>query len=135
MAHSDTLIFLTNISWIFFLFLFSYFFFVLFFLPTFYKKVRARTLIKSEHQRVVLILLVNSIIGSVLYTSELVKTYFFGLLKLVNTLTTLFSSTLIGFNVNSARSFLDTSGVSTINFGGFYIGERRFVGYAAKLNK
>lgn len=49
MAHSDALIFLTNITWIFFLFLFIYFFFVVFFLPTFYKKFRARVLIKSTN--------------------------------------------------------------------------------------
>ena len=47
MAHSDALIFLTNITWIFFLFLFTYFFFVLFVLPTFYKKFRTRVLIKN----------------------------------------------------------------------------------------
>lgn len=40
MAHSDVLIFLTNITWMFFIFLFLYFFFVLFFLPSFYKKLR-----------------------------------------------------------------------------------------------
>lgn len=46
MAHSDALIFLTNITWIFFLFLFVYFGFVLFFLPTLYKKFRTRILVK-----------------------------------------------------------------------------------------
>lgn len=47
MAHSDALIFLTNITWIFFLFLFTYFFFVCLVLPTFYKKFRTRVLIKN----------------------------------------------------------------------------------------
>lgn len=47
MAHSDALIFLTNITWIFILFLFTYFFFVTLVLPTFYKKFRARVLIKN----------------------------------------------------------------------------------------
>lgn len=49
MAHSDALIFLTNITWVFLLFLFVYFFFVLFFLPTLYKKYRMRALIKTVH--------------------------------------------------------------------------------------
>lgn len=49
MAHSDALIFLTNITWVFLLFLFVYFFFVLFFLPTLYKKYRMRSLIKTVH--------------------------------------------------------------------------------------
>lgn len=49
MAHSDALIFLTNITWIFFLFLFIYIFFVVFFLPTFYKKFRSRVLVKSTN--------------------------------------------------------------------------------------
>lgn len=52
MAHGDILIFLTNITWVFILFLFTYFFFVLFFLPSFYKKVRSRTLIHSFYERV-----------------------------------------------------------------------------------
>jgi hypothetical protein len=47
MAHSDALIFLTSITWIFFLFLFIYFFFVVFFLPSFYKKFRARGLVQD----------------------------------------------------------------------------------------
>lgn len=46
MAHSDTLIFLTNITWIFFVFLGIYFFFIVFFLPTFYKKFRARSWVR-----------------------------------------------------------------------------------------
>lgn len=45
MAHGDALIFLTNITWIFFLFVFIYLFFVVFFLPLFYKKFRIRSLI------------------------------------------------------------------------------------------
>lgn len=40
MAHSDTLIFLTNVTWTFFLFIGIYLFFVLFFIPSFFKKVR-----------------------------------------------------------------------------------------------
>lgn len=55
MAHSDVLIFLTNITWTFFLFVFTYFFFVLYFLPTFYKKFRARVLIRDLNFRVVLV--------------------------------------------------------------------------------
>ena len=46
MAHSDTLIFLTNITWIFFLFLFTYFFFVTLVLSTFYKKFRTRAILQ-----------------------------------------------------------------------------------------
>lgn len=49
MAHSDALIFLTNITWVFLLFLFVYFFFVLFVLPTFYKKFRLRVLIRNRY--------------------------------------------------------------------------------------
>lgn len=49
MAHSDVLIFLTNITWIFLLFLFCYFFFVTFFLPSFYKTVRIRSLVKRKN--------------------------------------------------------------------------------------
>lgn len=45
MAHSDALIFLTNITWIFFLFLFTYFFFVSFALPTFYGRFRTRAIV------------------------------------------------------------------------------------------
>lgn len=48
MAHSDVLIFLTNITWIFLLFLFCYFFFVTFFLPSFYKTVRVRYLVRRK---------------------------------------------------------------------------------------
>lgn len=40
MAHSDTLIFLTNVTWTFFLFILIYLVFVLFFIPSFFKKVR-----------------------------------------------------------------------------------------------
>lgn len=45
MAHGDALIFLTNITWIFVLFLFVYLFFVVYFLPLFYKKFRIRALV------------------------------------------------------------------------------------------
>lgn len=47
MAHGDALIFLTNIVWIFVLFLFIYLFFVLLFLPSFYKKFRIRVLVRG----------------------------------------------------------------------------------------
>jgi len=45
MAHGDALIFLTNITWIFVLFLCVYLFFVVYFLPLFYKKFRIRVLV------------------------------------------------------------------------------------------
>lgn len=48
MAHSDVLIFLTNITWMFFIFLSTYFFFVLFFLPSFYKKLRLFLVNRTE---------------------------------------------------------------------------------------
>ena len=67
MAHSDALIFLTNITWVFLLFLFVYFFFVLFFLPTLYKKFRMRTLIKT----------VNSLSGVLALRNVLVSLTFF----------------------------------------------------------
>lgn len=67
MAHSDALIFLTNITWVFLLFLFVYFFFVLFFLPTLYKKFRMRTLIKT----------VNSLGGVLALRNVLVSLTFF----------------------------------------------------------
>lgn len=51
MAHSDSLIFLTNITWIFLLFLVTYFFFVLFFLPSLFKKFRTRVLIKNLNSK------------------------------------------------------------------------------------
>lgn len=47
MAHGDALIFLTNIVWIFVLFLFIYLFFVVLFLPAFYKKFRIRVLVRG----------------------------------------------------------------------------------------
>lgn len=47
MAHGDALIFLTNIVWIFVLFLFVYLFFVVLFLPAFYKKFRIRVLVRG----------------------------------------------------------------------------------------
>lgn len=83
MAHSDTLIFLTNISWIFLLFLFCYFFFVIYFLPTFYKKVRIRSLIRLDQQRFVLILIVNSVVGLRLFLKELSLSYFNDLMRLL----------------------------------------------------
>lgn len=67
MAHSDILIFLNSITWIFFLFLFVYFFLVLFFLPTFYKKVRIRSLIREVYVHVFVFVSSNSI--SNMYTS------------------------------------------------------------------
>lgn len=48
MAHGDTLIFLTTITWIFLLFLFVYLFFVVFFLPLFYKQTRIRSVLKGS---------------------------------------------------------------------------------------
>lgn len=56
---------------------------MLFFLPTFYKKVRARTLIRAEHQRLVLILLSNSVVGTLLFVCEVTKAFFFDLAKLI----------------------------------------------------
>ena len=47
MAHGDALIFLTNIVWVFVLFLFIYLFFVVLFLPSFYKKFRIRVLVRG----------------------------------------------------------------------------------------
>lgn len=70
MAHSDALIFLTNISWTFFLFFFLYFFFVLYFLPTFYKKVRARTLVRRKYHTKVA-LLAAKLVSSLLLFREL----------------------------------------------------------------
>lgn len=61
MAHSDVLIFLTNITWVFLLFLFCYFFFVTFFLPSFYKTVRVRVLVRRK-----------ALVASAIYIRELV---------------------------------------------------------------
>lgn len=76
MAHSDVLIFLTNITWTFLLFLFVYFFFVLFFLPTFYKKVRARALIHVTYERAGFAALKNSYLGSYMFVCDSVKDLF-----------------------------------------------------------
>lgn len=56
---------------------------MLFFLPTFYKKVRARTLIRAEHQRLVLVLLSNAVVGTLLFLCEVTKAFFFDLVKLI----------------------------------------------------
>lgn len=68
----------------------------MFFLPTFYKKVRARSLVRNNQQRVVLILLANSVVGSLLLVKELAAAYVLDLKYLV-------SSTVLSF---SASSFL-----------------------------
>lgn len=70
MAHSDILIFLNSITWIFFLFLFVYFFLVLFFLPTFYKKVRIRSLVRGVYGIVLFFISSNSVSNVYLYTEN-----------------------------------------------------------------
>lgn len=139
MAHSDTLIFLTNISWIFFLFLLSYFFFVLFFLPTFYKKVRARTLIRAEHQRLVLVLLSNSVVGTLLFICEITKVFFFDLVKLIRFLALVVDQLKILFFVKSLTAKSESIVVDSRGLGGFWLepaaGEsRKLVSFFSKLN-
>jgi hypothetical protein len=104
------LIFLTNISWIFFLFLFCYFFFVLFFLPTFYKKVRSRALVRSNQQRVVLILIANSVIGTLLMLCDVTRSYFLSFSALLSTLS--FKGRTSA--VRKPTSFLGLSSLSTV---------------------
>lgn len=84
MAHSDTLIFLTNISWISLLFFFCYFFFVLFFLPTFYKKVRFRAVHRTWLQRGLLYCAEYYQLAPFLIANEFNKLYAFGLIRLAH---------------------------------------------------
>lgn len=95
MAHSDALIFLTNITWIFFLFLFTYFFFVLFFLPTLYKKFRIRVLLKSA-----------TYLGALLATRQVFVTliFFVESFKNFSYLATIFLKKLSGFFKSSFSS-------------------------------
>lgn len=57
---------------------------MLFFLPTFYKKVRARALVRSNQQRVVLVLIANSVVGTLLLLGDVIKSYVFALTSLVS---------------------------------------------------
>lgn len=113
MAHSDALIFLTSITWIFFLFLFTYFFFVLFFLPTFYKKFRTRVLVKhtnylrgllsTRNVLVSLIFFVDTFRGFNLSTLTSLKMTFFYLWPVAlsfNSILSVFSFASGSFNFN-----------------------------------
>lgn len=50
MAHSDSLIFLTNVTWVFLSFFFVYLFLVVVFLPAFYKRFRFRFFFKYKNE-------------------------------------------------------------------------------------
>jgi hypothetical protein len=82
MAHSDVLIFLNSITWIFFLFLLVYFFFVLFFLPSFYKKVRIRSLVREFNTRGVFLEALDSLSNSYVFFENF-KLFVLDLLGLV----------------------------------------------------
>lgn len=111
---------------------------MLFFLPTFYKKVRARTLIRAEHQRLVLILLSNSVVGTLLFVCEVTKAFFFDLAKLIrflalvsNQLNALFFvKPLVHSEARVVSSELDGFWLEPVS------GEsRKLVSFFSKLNK
>lgn len=92
---------------------------MLFFLPTFYKKVRARTLIRAEHQRLVLVLLSNSVVGSLLYICEMTRIFFFDLAKLTRFLSVMTGQLKLAFAAQSLTTVSLANTVSSIEFGGF----------------
>ena len=123
MAHSDALIFLNTITWVFFLFLSIYFFFVLFFLPTFYKKVRIRTLVREFYIREVFSEFFDSLsTASVFFESF--KSFVSSFLGLIGyRLTSVFFTRLDSFSVLSF--FLKSSGLegtkSSVVFKKFFL--------------
>ena len=113
---------------------------MLFFLPTFYKKVRARTLIRAEHQRLVLILLSNSVVGTLLFVCEVTKAFFFDLVKLIRFLVLVSDQLKVLFFIQPLVVRGESSTVGTRELGGFWLepvaGEsRKLVSFFSKLNK
>lgn len=106
MAHSDALIFLTNITWIFFLFLFTYFLFVCLILPTYYKKFRTRVLIKNFYYLKHVHAIRDLFVGE-LFLAEYQRTRFANLQRVFSTAIKLFKiRTAVNFKVTGVTSSL-----------------------------
>jgi hypothetical protein len=71
MAHSDTLIFLTNVTWVFLSFFFVYLFLVVVFLPAFYKRFRLRFFFKYNNEFLSILRLI------ILFDAVCILGYFF----------------------------------------------------------
>ena len=105
MAHGDALIFLTNIVWIFVLFLFIYLFFVVLFLPSFYKKFRIRVLVRGLI-KVVSVVSIRNILVSLTFFLD-----FFAALRMK--VLAFLKSTLFYFTIRRADRF-SLSTIATI---------------------